>query len=208
MLPRLFLRNITSQTSSIGAQRCHSSSSLSMRRLPSYRSYFVYGAAISLSICTLSTIYALNNRNKMVIAATPIVNTETDQKQSSCPPWNYSWDGRTKPNTKFVRTITLIRHGQYIHAPNAEDKKLTDLGKKQAKITGEKLKAMNINYDDVICSTMVRAKETADIILKELYDEPIPDIIYDPNLNEGAPCKVRTKLYYKYYVNTFKLKLN
>ena len=110
-----------------------------------------------------------------------------------CPDWDYNWDGlKTDESTKlYTKTITFIRHGQYISAENDEDKILTDIGREQALVTGKRLANMDIIYDKIICSKLTRAIETTDIIYNELikndkYSNGI-DIIYDADLNEGKP---------------------
>ena len=70
-------------------------------------------------------------------------------------------------NTKGIRTIILIRHGQYSPQSDAlpdSVKKLTPLGIAQARLTAERLKSMGIHFDALISSTMQRAKETAMVI--------------------------------------------
>jgi serine/threonine-protein phosphatase PGAM5 len=61
-----------------------------------------------------------------------------------------------------MRTIILVRHGQYSRNPE----KLTPLGRKQAQLAARRLKAMKA--DLLISSTMPRAIETAQIIGKHL----------------------------------------
>ena len=122
---------------------------------------------------------------------------------------------------KAKRTIILVRHGnaifyifleffdqrfllgQYnLHAIQDADRQLTDLGREQASITGNRLSELVKHYrsktakDDngnqspltlnVVKSTMTRATQTADIILKhfpEVQEHQSCDLI-----REGAPC--------------------
>ncbi|OPJ63069.1 alpha-ribazole phosphatase [Clostridium oryzae] len=79
--------------------------------------------------------------------------------------------------------VYLVRHGQ--SQSNVErrycgnyDSNLTDIGRKQAETVRQKLQY--INFDAVFCSDRTRAKETAQIILK---DKNIK-IAYDVRLNE------------------------
>ena len=60
------------------------------------------------------------------------------------------------------------------------------LGREQAKITGQRLCEMDLDYTRIVSSTMTRACETAEIIkqiLPRLCSEK------DPVLSEGAPVK-------------------
>lgn len=85
-----------------------------------------------------------------------------------------------------TRHVLLVRHGQYVMDTNDSEKKvLTTLGRKQAAVTGERLKALNIKFDKMTVSTMVRAQETANII-----SESLPADLPQTNcslLKEGAP---------------------
>jgi serine/threonine-protein phosphatase PGAM5 len=122
------------------------------------------------------------------------------------------WAAGKPPEYVVARHIFLIRHGQY-HEQHQEDEKrtLTLLGKQQAKKTGERLASIiqhnNKSAEEqsrvkvFVSSDMTRAKETADIIHKELEEMYIrhnadhPEDTWelfcrsdpDPNLNEGFP---------------------
>ncbi|CAI2342639.1 unnamed protein product [Caenorhabditis sp. 36 PRJEB53466] len=65
-----------------------------------------------------------------------------------------------------VRNIFLIRHGQY-HM-NRDVKSLTPLGREQAELLGKRLATADIKFTNLTMSTMVRATETANIILGHL----------------------------------------
>lgn len=189
MLPRFSLfRKPDRLTTSFGSQKWHCS--LNGNTGLRINSSFATCAGI-FTVFSLSTLYALNG-SKSKVTASPIVNDEKHPKnRSKYGEWRFDWDHRTVPSpNRSKRSFTLIRHGQYVHALNPDDKVLTDLGKQQAKITGQKLKSLGIEYDQIICSEMVRAKQTADIITNEIYDDKTKqniDIKYDSNLNEGAP---------------------
>jgi serine/threonine-protein phosphatase PGAM5 len=68
---------------------------------------------------------------------------------------------------KGVRTIYLIRHGDY-SSQNDDDPDsimvLTPLGIAQARLAAERLKSMNVGFNSFISSTMTRAKQTATVI--------------------------------------------
>lgn len=115
--------------------------------------------------------------------------------------WNFNWDFmQTAYETKkaklrdidakqvfVVRNILLIRHGQYILADEPEGKVLTELGKEQAKLTGERIKDMigEAKLDTIHVSTMVRAQETAAIISQIFPNVPVKSTDL---LCEGKPC--------------------
>jgi len=106
---------------------------------------------------------------------------------------------------KGKRTIILVRHGQYnLHATLDSERNLTELGKEQADITGSRIAelikymktkttkdengnstALNVNF---VKSTMTRATETANIILKHFPDGVKDDHQSCDLIREGAPC--------------------
>ncbi|PSN51355.1 Serine/threonine-protein phosphatase Pgam5 [Blattella germanica] len=90
-----------------------------------------------------------------------------------------------KAKPKAVRHLLLIRHGQYnLSGRIDEERKLTDLGRKQAHFTGLRLQELDLPYSKLIASTMTRANETARIIQRSLPEVPFSDC---PLLEEGAP---------------------
>ncbi|KAM3963925.1 phosphoglycerate mutase 5 isoform 2-T2 [Aphomia sociella] len=91
-----------------------------------------------------------------------------------------------KSKSKAVRHLFFIRHGQY-HTEGKTDKErtLTDLGRIQADLTGQRLARLDIKWDLLVRSTMTRAQETAALIAKHLDDElEIKDCQL---IEEGAP---------------------
>lgn len=94
------------------------------------------------------------------------------------------------------RTYILVRHGQYEMKDTDEDRILTQLGRKQANATGERLYSLwqhLLNKGTpgeldltVTMSTMTRATETAQIILQHFSntENNSCDLI-----REGAPCE-------------------
>jgi len=115
--------------------------------------------------------------------------------------WNTNWDLRepeslAKPRSKredlenlkstATRHIFLIRHGQYnLQGFDDNEHILTELGRKQALVTGLRLKELNLKYNILLSSTMSRAMETADLVAQQLEPGYRRDI--DPMLREGAP---------------------
>lgn len=66
----------------------------------------------------------------------------------------------------MIKTLILLRHGQYLKEPQ---EKLTKLGRKQALLAGERLKEFKINK--IYVSTMLRAQETAQISLGQFVKQ-------------------------------------
>lgn len=135
------------------------------------------------------------------------------QPKLEYPLWDDDWDGR-KPEltgdkeadrermrhvrkTGVTRHIILIRHGQYDETYKEDEKRvLTELGRKQADLTGKRIAEMirgagssfgaPCKVKVVRVSNLERAKESADIIAQSLpgVERAEPD----PLLNEGRPA--------------------
>ncbi|XP_017054716.1 serine/threonine-protein phosphatase Pgam5, mitochondrial isoform X1 [Drosophila ficusphila] len=92
-----------------------------------------------------------------------------------------------KSKAKKPRHIILVRHGEYLDAGDSDETHhLTERGRKQAEFTGKRLCELGIKWDKVVASTMVRAQETSDIILKEIdYDKE--KVVNCGFIREGAP---------------------
>jgi serine/threonine-protein phosphatase PGAM5 len=118
--------------------------------------------------------------------------------------WDFNWDRRSpesmrKPEKKVTddekqqdkptasRHLLFIRHGQYDQT-STDDKlrSLTELGRYQAALTGQRLKAFSKPYTRLITSTLTRARETTNIICESLCDVPVETC---DMLVEGAPCR-------------------
>lgn len=84
-----------------------------------------------------------------------------------------------------VRHLILIRHGQYnLDGATDTDRYLTELGRKQAAFTGDRLRALQLPFDKMIRSTMTRAQETGKIISTQIANVPIENCSL---IEEGAP---------------------
>ncbi len=73
----------------------------------------------------------------------------------------------SKSQTKGVRTLYLIRHGQYDHDDDMSSdigKALVPLGIAQSKLVANRLKSLPVKMSSLISSTMTRARQTAMII--------------------------------------------
>ncbi len=91
-----------------------------------------------------------------------------------------------KRESSSSRHLYLIRHGQYFdNVRTLNEMKLTILGKEQLEYTGKRLNQMNIQFDRLIHSGMVRALESAMIITEQLNSKL--QLIEDTNLTEGLP---------------------
>jgi serine/threonine-protein phosphatase PGAM5 len=134
------------------------------------------------------------------------------QPKVEYPLWDANWDYKKPTPTGneeedrnrmrqlrkegVTRHIILIRHGQYDETEKEDEKRLlTELGRKQADLTGRRLKEMMDGASKefgpckikvVRVSNMARAKETADIIAAHLPGVPRSEP--EPNLNEGRPA--------------------
>lgn len=76
-----------------------------------------------------------------------------------------------------IRTLILVRHGAYDEDdPRDPDvgRALTDEGREQARLTGERLAAFPLAVDALHSSTMTRARQTAEIIGAALGMAPRP----------------------------------
>jgi serine/threonine-protein phosphatase PGAM5 len=79
--------------------------------------------------------------------------------------------------SKGIRTIYLIRHGDY--APQDDSipdsvNVLTPLGITQARLVSTRLKSMNIYFNSIVTSTMTRAMQTSQVIINDL-----PEIVFE-----------------------------
>ena len=123
--------------------------------------------------------------------------------------WEYNWDFRQpsalvnpnssdeeleKKKSSTRRRLYLIRHGQYeLDKENDKEKVLTELGREQAKCTGKYLSKLGVKYSEIVISTMTRANETGEIILRELSESGLEvlsdkfEIDKTDMLREGHP---------------------
>jgi len=94
------------------------------------------------------------------------------------------------------RHLILVRHGQYEEGHSDDSLQiLTPLGRQQAEATGKRIAeflaspnpAAPARFVRVHCSTMARARETADIIAAQLPEGGFERLEADPLLVEGAP---------------------
>ncbi|KAG5894720.1 hypothetical protein JTB14_006140 [Gonioctena quinquepunctata] len=155
------------------------------------------------AVSGVTTFYYLKSERSKVHASWTTNYTPSSTK------WDHNWDRRSpeftinrkkklnetdenkineereKLKPKAVRHIILIRHGQYnLNGQCDEERFLTELGRLQAKYTGQRLKELEFPYTDIVKSTMCRAQETGSIISELLLNVPVSNCDF---LREGAP---------------------
>ncbi|RVE53996.1 hypothetical protein evm_001399 [Chilo suppressalis] len=111
----------------------------------------------------------------------------TRPKRSASPEDENKYNEKLeKAKSKAVRHLFLIRHGQYnLDGGTDKERILTELGRQQADLTGQRLACLDIKWDLIVRSTMTRAQETAKLIAKHLdKDIEVKDC---QMLEEGAP---------------------
>jgi serine/threonine-protein phosphatase PGAM5 len=134
------------------------------------------------------------------------------QPRVEYPLWDNNWDfkeplstgdkeadrmrSRKIRKTGVTRHIILVRHAQYDETHKEDEKRLlTELGRKQAEVTGKRLAEMVKGVDDkfgpcnvkvIRVSDLARAKETAAIIARYLPDVELAEP--DKMLNEARPA--------------------
>lgn len=126
-------------------------------------------------------------------AMTSIVKPPKD----ASPEKENAYNEKLEKKPKATRHIILIRHGQYnLNGAKDPDRILTDLGRQQAKITGERLAELKIPINEVVISTMTRAQETGKIILDQLPKDVLKlvEVKHDSMIEEGAPIPPEPKV--------------
>lgn len=80
------------------------------------------------------------------------------------------WSAEVAEKTDGVRTIYLIRHGEYDIEDESDPfvgKSLVPLGVAQARLVGARLRGMPVDFTSLSSSTMTRARQTAQVIGEE-----------------------------------------
>ena len=88
-------------------------------------------------------------------------------------PLQGGWSAEVAEKTDGVRTIYLIRHGEYDIEDERDPfvgKALVPLGVAQARLVGARLRGMPVNFTSLSSSTMTRARQTALVIGEEFPD--------------------------------------
>jgi len=88
-----------------------------------------------------------------------------------------------------VRTLYLIRHGEYEHGVDTPDEGgLVALGRQQTRMLAARLDALPIEFTSIQSSTMNRARETAEIIAERFPDL---DLQQHDDIRECTPATRR-----------------
>ncbi len=75
--------------------------------------------------------------------------------------------------------LYFLRHGEAGHkAPSDFDRELTDAGERTSKAVGSLCKKMNLRFSAAFTSPLVRAKQTAGLVLGKLPDIPLEETEY------------------------------
>lgn len=161
----------------------------------------------AVSIGGISLSYFLNPETQL----RKVFNSYTTNYSPSVE-WDSNWDHRAnttlskstsnqendkseKIRSKSIRHIILIRHGQYnLKGAIDSERILTELGRQQAKLTGQRLADLKIPIDTVVISTMSRAQETGKLILDQLPIKQSVEIRNDSLIEEGAPIPPEPKV--------------
>ena len=132
----------------------------------------------------------------------------SDESNTEATTTTSSSDNKKKKRKAKTRHIILVRHGQYEETQNEDGRKLTPLGRFQARQTGKRLAQMaqgsrNFYQTEfngpcrikaIYVSDLIRAKETANLIAEQMMNhlprnQP-PVQSPDPMLNETLPAPV------------------
>jgi len=87
-----------------------------------------------------------------------------------CVLGSVAWSADEARKSDGVRTVYLIRHGEYDSGDKSDPtvgKALVPLGVAQARLVGARLRGMPVNFTSLHCSTMTRARQTAELIGQE-----------------------------------------
>jgi len=90
-----------------------------------------------------------------------------------------------------VRTVYLIRHGDYNHQDERDPKvgkALVPIGVAQARLLGARLRGLPVTFSSLTSSTMTRARQTAQVIAVEL---PHLELVSTPLISECTPTTWR-----------------
>ena len=99
----------------------------------------------------------------------------------------YLFPQNLNSDDKGVRTIYLIRHGDYNQSDEKDEfvgNELNSLGVAQAKLLSSRLKSMSVEFSSLTSSTMTRARQTAMLINE---DFPELKLIQDSLICECTP---------------------
>jgi phosphohistidine phosphatase len=87
-----------------------------------------------------------------------------------------------------MKRLFLLRHAKAENAVAGStdlDRSLNERGEHEAQAIGAVIKRQNLSFDQVLCSTAVRARETAELVLAAA--EVVANIRYDQRIYEAGP---------------------
>jgi phosphohistidine phosphatase len=87
-----------------------------------------------------------------------------------------------------MKTLLLLRHAKAENAaPGSSDinRTLNERGKKEAQAIGTFIRKQNLTFEMVLCSSAVRARETAELVLSAA--EVTANVRYDQRIYEASP---------------------
>jgi len=121
----------------------------------------------------------------------PLKNSHNSTDWGPVVQWDYNWDQRDfmteeeSQKPKATRHLLLIRHGQYnLKGKTDTERYLTDLGRQQAVLTGNRLAELNLPLTYLVSSNMTRAQQTSGLIRQSLPEDLLVKTD-DPLLCEG-----------------------
>lgn len=98
-----------------------------------------------------------------------------------------NWDENEleKHQPKASRHIILVPHGQFKKGDSDVQRVLTNAGREQAKLTGQRLADFGFPITNVVASTITCAQETGKIITEQLYHPNLEEVSYreDPYID-------------------------
>jgi len=90
--------------------------------------------------------------------------------------------------SQLMKTLLLLRHAKAENdAPGLTDleRALNERGEKEARSIGTFIKQQNLKLDLVLCSTAVRARQTAELVLAAA--QLTASVLYDRRIYEASP---------------------
>ena len=90
-----------------------------------------------------------------------------------------------------MKTLFLLRHARAENPASGSkdsDRALDERGKKEVQAAGIFIKQLNLKFDQVLCSTAVRARETADLLVAAA--ELQVTVRYDQRIYEATPLQL------------------
>src|SRR6185295_20176694 len=90
-----------------------------------------------------------------------------------------------------MKTLFLLRHARAENPASGSkdfDRALDERGKKEAQAAGIFIKQLNLKFDQILCSTAVRARETTDLLIAAAGLQT--SVRYDQGIYEATPLQL------------------